>query len=335
MDFEGDTLQTEGWANYFQKLANPDPNTDYDESFKNSRDLIFLLLKGQESDRPQEEPTTITQTAKHINSMKNGKAVDLCGISAEHLKLASDEIATVITTITNKILRDSKIPDSFRCGKIVPVLKKNKPAKEQNSYRRITINSIIGKITEKELVRRIKPILSESQNRLQTGFTEKCSPSNGAVLITEAVAEATEQNKELYIVTLDARKAFDVVWQESALIAMSEQGITGRTWLTFVDMYHKVNSKVCINKQLSREIKETIGIRQGAESSTEVFKCRTNILLNELCQQPDGLHIGSINIAAPVECGSPLMIGPTYVSPDVTLRATRNHRKHYRFMRWT
>ena len=36
-----------------------------------------------------------------------------------------------------------------------------------------------------------------------------------------------------------------------------------------------------------------------------------------------------------VECGGPLMIGPTYVSPDGTLRATSNHRKHYRFMRWT
>ena len=198
MDFEGDTLQTEGWANYFEKLANPKPNSDYDESFKNSRDLIFLLLKGQEPNGPTEEPTTITQTANHIKSLKNGKAADLCGISAEHLKLASDEIATVITTITNMTLRDSKFPDSFRCGKIVPVLKKNKPAKDQNSYRRITINSIIGKITEKELVRRMKPILSKSQNPLQTGFTEKCSPSNGAVLITEAIAEATEQKKELY-----------------------------------------------------------------------------------------------------------------------------------------
>ena len=102
----------------------------------------------------------------------------------------------------------------------------------------------------------MKPIfLSKSQNPLQTGFTEKCSPSNGAVLITEAIAEATEQKKELYIVTLDARKAFDVVWQESALIAMSEQGITGRIWMSFVNMYDRVTSKVCINDQLSREIK--------------------------------------------------------------------------------
>ena len=333
MDFEGNTLQTEGWANYFEKLANPKPNSDYDESFKNSRDLIFLLLKGQESNGPTEEPTTITQTANHIKSLKNGKAADLCGISAEHLKLASDEIATVITTITNMTLRDSKFPDSFRCGKIVPVLKKNKPAKDQNSYRRITINSIIGKITEKELVRRMKPILSKSQNPLQTGFTEKCSPSNGAVLITEAIAEATEQKKELYIVTLDARKAFDVVWQESALIAMSEQGITGRIWMAFVDMYDRVTSKVCINGQLSREIKETVGIRQGAESSTEVFKCRTNILLNELCQQPDGLHIGCINIAAPTCADDVCLLSASYVGTQtlINIAEADSHRQRYDF----
>ena len=165
----------------------------------------------------------------------------------------------------------------------------------------------------------MKPILSKSQNPLQTGFTEKCSPSNGAVLITEAIAEATEQKKELYIVTLDARKAFDVVWQESALIAMSEQGITGRIWMAFVNMYDRVTSKVCINGQLSREIKETFGIRQGAESSTEVFKCRTNILLNELCQQPDGLHIGYINIAAPTCADDVCLLSASYVGTQTLI----------------
>ena len=94
-----------------KKLANPESNSDYDKNFKNFRDLIFLLLKGQEAGGPLEEPTTVSQTAKHIKRLKNGKAADLCGISTEHLKLDSDEIAAVITTITKTTPRDYKIPD--------------------------------------------------------------------------------------------------------------------------------------------------------------------------------------------------------------------------------
>ena len=124
-----------------------------------------------------------------------------------------------------------------------------------------------------------------------------------------------------------------MVWQESALIAMNEQGITGRTWMSFVDMYDRVSLKVCINSQLSREIKERVGIRQGAESSTEVFKCRSNILLNELCQQPDGLHIGSINTAAPTCADDVCLLSASYVGTQtlINIAEADSHRQRYDF----
>ena len=66
-----------------------------------------------------------------------------------------------------------------------------------------------------------KPALSKRQHPLQIGFTEQCSPGNGALLITEAVLEAKEQRKDLYVIMMDARKAFDIVWQESAYSAVN------------------------------------------------------------------------------------------------------------------
>lgn len=44
------------------------------------------------------------------------------------------------------------MPLQFKKGIVTPILKPEKPAKDPNSYRRITVNSIIGKIVEKEML---------------------------------------------------------------------------------------------------------------------------------------------------------------------------------------
>ena len=165
-----------------------------------------------------------------MSKLKANKSADIFGLTAEHLNLASDKVTTALTAITNKVLDQQKLPDQFRIGKVVPALKKKKTADDPNSHRRITINSIIGKVTEKEIVSRTKAIMQEKQHKLQFGFTENCSPSNCALIITEAMAEAKDTGKQLFVTLMDARKAFDVVWQESALTSMHEQDITGPIW---------------------------------------------------------------------------------------------------------
>ncbi len=334
IDFEDDNdNQQEGWALYFEQLANPLPKPEYDEDYKTSRDLVFHLLKSQEQMTSNPPTTTAQQTLKHIRSLKTGKAGDLKGIVAEHLLYASEEINQIITAITNKILYNNRIPNAFRCGKVVPVLKKNKPAKDPNSYRRITVNSIVGKVTEKELVRLAKPPLSASQHPLQFGFTDHCSPANGALLITEAILEAKEQGKDLYIIMMDARKAFDIVWQESALVDMHQQGVQGSVWLTFTDMYKEVSSRICINGELSRCITETAGIRQGAVSSTEVFKARTNPVLEQLSSQADAMHIGSVRIAAPTCADDVCLLSDSHLGAQSLLSIAQMdaNRKRYDF----
>jgi hypothetical protein len=55
----------------------------------------------------------------------------------------------------------------------------------------------------------IEPTLSATQNPLQRGFTEKTSPTNAAIIITEGIAEAKNNGKSIAIISFDAEKAFD------------------------------------------------------------------------------------------------------------------------------
>ena len=52
---------------------------------------------------------------------------------------------------------------------------------------------------------------SLTQSELQFGFTKSRNPVMAALVLTEAIAEARDQDTPLYVATLDASKAFDVV----------------------------------------------------------------------------------------------------------------------------
>ena len=49
------------------------------------------------------------------------------------------------------------------------------------------------------------------------------------LIITEAYAEAKDKNEPLIMQTLDAEKAFDVVWHDSLLRKLYKDGVIGGT----------------------------------------------------------------------------------------------------------
>ncbi|MEW8562218.1 MAG: hypothetical protein AB2541_08940, partial [Candidatus Thiodiazotropha sp.] len=76
-----------------------------------------------------------------------------------------------------------------------------------------------------------------NQSRLQRGFTKKSSSVNAALLISEVQNEAKDRGEFLTLVTLDAAKAFDVVWQASLLRKIYHEGVDGTLWVTLSCMY--------------------------------------------------------------------------------------------------
>ena len=61
-----------------------------------------------------------------IHKMKKGKTADCAGITAEHLDLAIEELAPILTDLINIILEKTEIPWQLKTGILAPVLKKGK-----------------------------------------------------------------------------------------------------------------------------------------------------------------------------------------------------------------
>ena len=323
--------QEEGWAQYFEGLATPASLPEFNEEFRQSAELQLALIP--EANRLEKQDVSIhpLNVAKYIKSMKNGKAADIFGLTAEHLKHASPIITSVLSSLIQNIFRLRTIPESFKLGVITPVLKKGKPAKAPDSYRRITVSSVIGKVVEKEILTKTQEVLLPQQNGLQFGFTPGSSSTNCAFVISEAVAEAKTKNHPLYVTLLDAKKAFDVVWHPSLLVSLYHQGITGPTWDLYQEMYHGISSKVKVEGSLSRAFKELQGIRQGGGTSADLFKSRSNNLLNQLTVLPDAYKIGTISLGCPTTADDTMMLSKTRMGAQTQMIIAQEDANRHRY----
>jgi hypothetical protein len=313
------TSQIDGWKTYFQNLASPSNKPEYDQVYKDSVDLQMLALDELYCDSVPLEPVTSHEVKKHVRSLKNGKAPDGYGISAEHLKNAAPIVFEALAQVTNNVLSSGKLVPHFKNGVITPVLKPNKPATNPDSYRRITVCSLIGKAIEKEVTKRLKHILDPCKSKLQFGFSEGCSPVTCALVVTESIAEALDNDEALYITYMDVRKAFDTVWHGSMLLSLQEQGVEGTLWRTMRDMYTNITSQVKLNGNLSDQLEELQGIRQGGLSSTELFKSKSNYLLDSAAMQEDAYRIGAISVGAPTTADDTALISSTHVGAQTLL----------------
>ena len=290
----------EGWQLYFEKLAEPATDPRYDEEYGKQvmEDLIVIEdLCTSTEDRIQ--PTCQETIQRIIKAMKKGKAADCAGITAEHLSLAVEELTPILTSLINAIIEKREIPSQLKTGILTPVLKKGKNKTQPTSYRGITVTPLIGKIIESIIKEEIEPVLNPTQHQMQRGFTEDTSPLMAALLITEAINEAKDRGEGLYLSTLDAEKAFDVVWHASLLRKLFLDGIQGDSWLLIKSLHEQAHTKIKWGTDLSNEIEIKQGIRQGAKLSTTLYKRYNNGLLDSLETMNMGTNIGSENITSP------------------------------------
>jgi hypothetical protein len=295
-DHEDTRGHADSWANYLTYLATPQDDESYDEEYQ--RHLQFThLLQVLTVNGITIAPVTPDAVTKYIGMLKNGKACDIHGIAAEHIKLASPIITDILCHLVNLAVSQGKLPSNYKIGCVTPVHKKAKPAKLPTNYRRITISAIVGKITEKHMLYNTRPVLDPSQSRGQFGFSSGICPIFAAVIITELIANAKSNNEELYLTFLDTSKAFDVVSHNCMLNALHQQGVCGNLWQMYNDMYSGINSMVKWEGELSHSFEELQGIRQGGDSSADCYKAGKNRMLRQLDEEPSH-KIGSINAGA-------------------------------------
>ena len=86
--------------------------------------------------------------------------------------------------------------------------------------------------------------MNQTQNCLQTGFTENVSSLNAALIVSKAHHYADTKDLPFYLATLDAEKAFDTVHHEILFNNTFHDGINGDMWILLRTLYRDLSVKV-------------------------------------------------------------------------------------------
>ena len=300
--------QCSAWAEYiadlFSPLESPQFNDEHAERVTQDVSLIAKLCK----ERSHEvSPISRAEVADAIDSMRSGKACDANGLAAEHLKFGGPRCLDLLTTLLQSYQEHLHIPACTKGSTLGMLGKKGKNLMLLTNYRGISITDLLGKLLDTVQEKR-RLARGTTQSPLQFGFTKGLSPTMAALILSEAITDAKENHKDLFIATLDTQKAFDVVHHPTLLRRLFLDGIEPCDWLLTMEAYSGMTTRVKWRGQVSDPICIQQGVRQGAVQSPSLYKQFIDPLLSQLEMSGAGLTMGEIYLGAPTVADDVLLL---------------------------
>ena len=126
-----------------------------------------------------------------------------------------------------------QIPKKWKEATLVPILKKDKPAKDPTSYRPISLLPVGMKIVESLVLQKLNPYLKERKliPWAQTSFRKGHSTMiNLKWMYTHAYTRSTRtaHPESTVLVFFDSKKAFNSIWHSGLLHKAMMDGLPGR-----------------------------------------------------------------------------------------------------------
>ena len=119
------------------------------------------------------------------------------------------------------------------------------------------------------------------------------------LLISEAKAEAIQNQHPLFLARLDSQKAFDAVHHTILMDNLLETSISRGLWITIKNLYTGISSKVKWRGECGDSFPVKQGVKQGGIVSTNVYKTYIYPLLNLLRSKRLGFRLGTVYVGGP------------------------------------
>ena len=291
----------EGFCRNTEILCNEDDFSEkFDKSFYNmcveDNSIIFELSSVENVTIP---PMKI-EDLKHIifKTLKLGKACDVYMLTVEHLRHAGDRTLNLLLDLLNLIIRNLSCLSSPQLNtSIASIVHKGKdrPTTHHKSYRQVRVTVMVGRLIDEYIrpifLRAYRPI----QNINQYGFTEGITYLMGALQRHEAEQHCLDLKKTFFGCSLDGDSAFEVVNRQILTRELYMSGDRGDYWKASYFSYQDSLTRIKMNNQLSRPIKETLGVKQGHVKSSDHYTAYNGPLLDTLENACLGVWIGPIN----------------------------------------
>ena len=217
-------------THYIIILYKPGDKAHYDSNNKVLVDgRVDEFLTEDITDTPVK--STVTQVRELCHSLKKNKAAGWNLITGEHMIYGSDTLYNILALIVNHISASHNVPVHFRKVIIVHIPKgKDKNLLSKDNHRGITLVSVVSKVYEKLLLSWLELNCPLNINRLQGACVYGSSSLNCAYILRETVSKLCGDGSTVYVCLLDAKKAFDTVWNKGLFYKLAKLGCNIHLW---------------------------------------------------------------------------------------------------------
>jgi len=225
--------------------------------------------------------------------LKCGKAAGFDNLSAEHLIYAHPCLIISLKMLFNLMFMFGFVPDDFRNGVLIPLLKDVKEdASLCDNYRGITLSCIVSKVFEYVLLDKYGSLLVT--DNLQFGFRNGIGCSDALYTVKSVIDYFVKNGCTLTISALDVSKAFDRISYYALFSKLMLKGFPKQFINILLSWYNKSFIKVKWIDKLSDSFQALAGVRQGGVLSPFLFAIYIEDVLKELKLSGKGCKIHGV-----------------------------------------
>jgi len=182
------------------------------------------------------------------------------------LKDCADVFAPAITILANLSLQTGRFPARFKSAQELPLLKKAELDRSSPAnYRPISNLSTVSKVSERLVLARLRPHLTNSANfsKQQSAYRQRYSTETALVDVLESVYTAADNKEVTVLIGLDLSAAFDTVCHSTLTQRLqTEFGVSG-TAISWIQSYlHGRTQYVKMGQHRSSEATLEVGVPQ-------------------------------------------------------------------------
>ena len=267
---------------------------------KDKADLKELKAKEKAPSANQaifEEQFTMAELDRAMKKLKSRKSPGPDKLHNEMLVKLGPIGKRAILCLINLTWSTGIIPQNWKNAVLSPILKKNKPPEDFNSYRPISISLCLGKISERMINNRLTWWLETTGflHANQAGFRAGHRTEDQLFRLTQKVIDGFQKKQHTTAVFVDLKQAYDRVWRKGLFLKMFAAGIHGKIYNWLKSFLTDRTIQTRINDGLSSKAALEEGLPQGSPLSCTLFLIYINDL-PEILKTQNALYADDLAI---------------------------------------
>ena len=179
--------------------------------------------------------------------------------------------------------QEGAVPPDTRDSKIITIYKNKGERNDCNTYRGISLRSIVGNVFDRVILIRLQKLAERIYPESQCGFRAERSTIDMIFSLRQLQEKCREQHMLLYIAVIDLTKAFDLVSRDGLFKVLPNIGCPPPKLQIMIESFHTdTKGTVQTNGSFSETSEIRSGVQQGCVLAPMLFMTFFGLLLKHV-----------------------------------------------------